>query len=140
MAKPEHPEEPDVEIHASAKAREIRFHHRPDVTVDAVAEPTGECASDSERTGLPDQVAEGVTYRDIQIDFRVIAKLTAPGVEPGTDSSAGPVEEPATGSSAGPVEELATDPSADPVEGPGAGSGAEPSGEPATQPGDAPSP
>ncbi|GAA3541033.1 hypothetical protein GCM10022419_021470 [Nonomuraea rosea] len=128
MAKPEHPEEPDVEIRASAKAREIRFHHRPDVTVEAVAEPTGECVSGSERTGLPDQVAEGVTYRDIQIDFRVIAKLTAPGEEPGASSSAGPGEKPGASSSASPVEE------------PGARSGAEPSGEPPTQPGDAPSP
>jgi hypothetical protein len=78
VPRPEHPRDPDVEISASATARELRFRERPEVTVHAVAEPGGECASGSDRTNLPDQVAAGVTYRDIRIDFRVAAKLAGP--------------------------------------------------------------
>ncbi|MBF8189336.1 hypothetical protein ITP53_27105 [Nonomuraea sp. K274] len=78
MAKPEHPDHPDVEISASVKARELRFHERPDVAVHRVAEPDGESASGSDRTNLPDQVATHITYRDISLDFRVVSQLTDP--------------------------------------------------------------
>ncbi|WP_186404286.1 hypothetical protein [[Actinomadura] parvosata] len=78
MPKPEHPTTPDVEITASAKARELRFHAPPQVSVHATAEPTGECAWGSDRTNLPDQVEPHVTYRDIHIDFRLAARLTDP--------------------------------------------------------------
>jgi hypothetical protein len=78
MAKPEHPDAPDVEISACAKARELRFHEQPDVSAHQVAEPTGESASGSDRTNLPDAVTTNVTYQDIRIDFRVAAELTDP--------------------------------------------------------------
>ncbi|UBU10425.1 hypothetical protein [Nonomuraea gerenzanensis] len=78
MPKPEHPRTPDVEISASATARELRFHDRPRVSVHAQAEPAGECAWGSDRTNLPGQVEPHVTYRDIRIDFRVAAELTTP--------------------------------------------------------------
>ncbi|MGP4097482.1 hypothetical protein [Nonomuraea sp. KM90] len=76
MARPEHPRDPDVEISASATARELRFRTPPEVTVRAEAEPAGECAWGGDRTNLPERVEAGVTYRDIRIDFRVAARLT----------------------------------------------------------------
>jgi hypothetical protein len=75
MARPEHPQQPDVEISATAEAAELRFGERPEVRVRHWAEPAGESASGSDRTNLPDQVEANVTYRDIRIDFRVAAKL-----------------------------------------------------------------
>ncbi|MET8869597.1 hypothetical protein ABZW11_42270 [Nonomuraea sp. NPDC004580] len=78
MPKPERPENPDVEISATAKAKELRFHDRPKVVVRAHAEPDGECFWGSDRTNLPDQVEPDVTYQDVRIDFRLGAKLTDP--------------------------------------------------------------
>ncbi|GAA1668118.1 hypothetical protein GCM10009733_077060 [Nonomuraea maheshkhaliensis] len=78
MPVPERPEVPDVEIRASVKARELRFRARPEVRTHAETEPSGEHASGSDRTNLPAQVAAGVTYHDIQLDFRIAARLTDP--------------------------------------------------------------
>ncbi|HEX4818313.1 MAG TPA: hypothetical protein VFV66_36710 [Nonomuraea sp.] len=67
---------PDVEIGASARARELRHHERPDVEVHTAAEPSGRSASISDRTNLPERVEANVTYRDVRIDFRVVGTLT----------------------------------------------------------------
>ena len=78
MPKPEHPTNPDVEISAKAKVKEMRHHRKPTVVVRARVEPDGECSSGSDRTNLPDEVEPGVTYRDVRIDFRVAAALADP--------------------------------------------------------------
>ncbi|PZG07088.1 hypothetical protein [Nonomuraea aridisoli] len=82
MTKPDRSETPDVEISASAKATELRFDERPDVTVHRVTQPRGESVSASDRTNLPDEVTTNVSYRDIRIDFRVAAELADPDDEP----------------------------------------------------------
>ncbi|MEV0821529.1 hypothetical protein [Nonomuraea rubra] len=107
MPKPEHPRTPDVEISASAKAKELRFHERPEVSVDAEAEPGGECAWGSDRTNLPGQVEPNVTYRDLRIDFRVAAALTDPALTDPADSEQATDPEQATGPEqvTGPAEE-----------------------------------
>ncbi|MEU8357940.1 hypothetical protein AB0C27_18145 [Nonomuraea sp. NPDC048882] len=100
MPVPERPAVPDVEIRASVRARELRFRARPEVSTHAETEPAGEHASGSDRTNLPAQVAAGVTYHDIQLDFRIAARLTAPppgsGLppEPRPDSPSRPAPEP----------------------------------------------
>ncbi|MFG2074644.1 hypothetical protein [Nonomuraea maritima] len=78
MTRADRPESPDVEITASAGARELRFEEHPDVTVERTARPTGESASGSNRTNLPDEVTTHVTYQDIHIDFRVAARAVHP--------------------------------------------------------------
>ena len=75
MAKPERPRHPDVEIGARVEADELVFHRKPWTRVEHRAEPTGESASGSDRTNVPDRVETHIVYRDIRVDFRVAAAL-----------------------------------------------------------------
>ncbi|MEV4088517.1 hypothetical protein ACGFJC_41170 [Nonomuraea fuscirosea] len=94
MPMPERPDIPDVEIRASVKARELRFQARPKVSTHTEAEPGGEHASGSDRKNLPAQVTAGVTYHDIQLDFRLAARLTDPPPEPRPESPTRPAPGP----------------------------------------------
>jgi hypothetical protein len=67
--------EPDVEISARARARELTFHETPEVSESARAEPGGESVVGGHRENLPARVETGVTYRDIRIDHRLAARL-----------------------------------------------------------------
>ncbi|PRX70456.1 hypothetical protein B0I32_101544 [Nonomuraea fuscirosea] len=111
MPMPERPDVPDVEIRASVKARELRFQARPEVSTHTEAEPGGEHASGSDRKNLPAQVTAGVTYHDIQLDFRLAARLTAPppdsltrlGLEPRPPAQPTPDPRPESSSQPAPV-------------------------------------
>jgi hypothetical protein len=60
--------EPDIEFRSRVRARRLRFHDEPEVTVDATV-------SGSRRVNLPDRVRAGVTYRDVQVDEAILARL-----------------------------------------------------------------
>ena len=86
---PEPPEDPDVEIGATAKAKLLRFRKKPRVDVNArsvvdvhpeLAEHLkieGEGGSRADRENLPDEVEPGTTYRDVRVGWRAGARVRA---------------------------------------------------------------
>ena len=66
------PSEPDIEIGASFKAKELRFAEVPETDVRHV----GDSTSVSERTNLPDEVEPGVTYRDVEVRWHTEVRTT----------------------------------------------------------------
>jgi hypothetical protein len=79
---PDRSEQPDVEIGASVKADSLRFRERPRTDVELhgeVVEPSRreemETASGSERRNLPEEVEPGVTYRDVGVRWRAVARI-----------------------------------------------------------------
>lgn len=85
---PERLEGADIEIGAAAKAKEIRFHEKPEVDVDVHGETRErdrsaevETASGSVRENLPEEVEPGVTYRDVKIGWRAEARIRDPAEE-----------------------------------------------------------
>jgi hypothetical protein len=69
---------PDVEIAAAVRAKQVRFECKPDVEVSAYADSPAAAESGSERENLPDELEEGVTYRDFAVRWRVAARLQDP--------------------------------------------------------------
>jgi hypothetical protein len=65
--------EPDVEIRARVRAAVVRFERTADVELNAHPAPERE----SERTNLPDDVARDTTYEDIEVRWRLGARLEA---------------------------------------------------------------
>ncbi len=70
--------EPDVEISAAVRADELRFERKPKVDVVAYADSPADAESASERENLPEELEEGVTYRDFAVRWRVAARLKDP--------------------------------------------------------------
>ena len=70
--------EPDVEISAFVRAKELRFECKPDVEVGAHADSPASAESVSERKNLPDEVEPGVTYRNVDVRWRLAARLDDP--------------------------------------------------------------
>jgi hypothetical protein len=69
---------PDVEIAARVRAKELRFECKPQVELDAHADPSGEVEHESERTNLPAEVEPGTTYKDVEVRWRFAARLDDP--------------------------------------------------------------
>jgi hypothetical protein len=67
--------EPDVEISAAVRAKELRFECKPDVDVRAYADSPASAESVSERENLPDELEPEVTYRDFAVRWRLAASL-----------------------------------------------------------------
>ncbi|WP_141582445.1 hypothetical protein [Actinomadura sp. WMMA1423] len=65
----------DILFTAKVKADELRFETVPDVSVEFTEGSSEESTSGSVRTNLPDKVKKETTYRDIQIDYAIAAKL-----------------------------------------------------------------
>jgi hypothetical protein len=70
--------EPDVEISAAVRAKEVRFECKPEVEVRAYSDSPAEAESASERENLPDELEPGVTYRDFAVRWRLAARLEDP--------------------------------------------------------------
>ena len=71
--------EPDVEMRAAVKAKELRFEVKPRVEVTAHGGSPHTAESTSERDNLPDgELEPGVTYRDFAIRWRAAAQLRDP--------------------------------------------------------------
>lgn len=80
-----HIEDPDVEIGASFKAKELRFRSKPETEVKVHGEARGpegsaeaETSSGSERHNLPEEVEPGVTYEDVQVRWSTEARIVDP--------------------------------------------------------------
>jgi hypothetical protein len=63
--------EPDVDIAVGFEADELRFECKPKVEVVPYANAPAYVEYESERDNLPDEVEDGVTYRDVSVRWRV---------------------------------------------------------------------
>ena len=70
--------EPDVEISAAVRAKELRFECKPEVEVRAYADSPASAESVSERENLPEELETGVAYRDFAVRWRLAARLEDP--------------------------------------------------------------
>lgn len=70
--------EPDVEMAAALRAKELRFECKPDVRVRAYADAAASAESVSHRENLPDELETGVTYRDFAVSWHLAARLEDP--------------------------------------------------------------
>ena len=70
--------EPDVEISAAVRAKELRFECKPEVDVSAYADSPASAELVSERENLPDELEPGVTYRDFAVRWWLWARLDNP--------------------------------------------------------------
>jgi hypothetical protein len=70
------PKNPDVEISATVKSRELRFEEVPETRTRFWGSPGQESISGTERENLPDEVESGVTYRDSSVRLRIASELT----------------------------------------------------------------
>jgi hypothetical protein len=69
------PRNPDIEITADVKARELRFEKVPETEVRFPGHPERESVSGTEREGVPEEVEPGVTYRDPRVRLRIASAL-----------------------------------------------------------------
>jgi hypothetical protein len=67
--------DPDVEIAAYVRAKELRFDCKPGARVVAHSDSPARAEWRSERDNLPDAVEPGVTYRDVTVRWRGGATL-----------------------------------------------------------------
>jgi hypothetical protein len=68
---PKEAKRPDIEIGAAIKAKKLRIDSKPD----SDSRYEGDWTSVSDRNNLPDEVEEGVTYRDVEIRWDVKARM-----------------------------------------------------------------
>lgn len=62
---------------ASVSAERLRFGAVPDTRVTYRGHPGHEGHDGSDRAGLPRPVAAEVTYRQVRVDYRIVAALRA---------------------------------------------------------------
>jgi hypothetical protein len=74
--------EPDVEMAAAVRADELRFECKAKVDVVPYANAPADFEYDSERENLPDEVEEGVVYRDVAVRWRAALRLREPADPP----------------------------------------------------------
>lgn len=70
--------EPDVEMYAAVRAKELRFECNPKVQTNAYSDAPAAAESVSKRDNLPEEIEPGVTYRDFAIRWRLAARLEDP--------------------------------------------------------------
>ena len=63
----ERPHNPDIELTADVKAKEMRFEEVPETDVNPPAQ--------TERENLPEEVGPGVTYRNPRVRLRIASAL-----------------------------------------------------------------
>jgi hypothetical protein len=71
------PKTPDIAIQADVKMRELHFERVPNPHVRFRGNTRRNSVWMSERTNLPDEVQEGVTYRDAEVRLRIATEAIA---------------------------------------------------------------
>ena len=69
------PRTPDIELKARVKMRELRFEEVPDPEVRFRGSTERNSVWGSRRENLPDEVQEGVVYRDAGIRLRIASEI-----------------------------------------------------------------
>ncbi|MEO3789392.1 hypothetical protein ABGB14_04225 [Nonomuraea sp. B10E15] len=67
----------DIVFSATVRADSVAFEEAPSVAVTFSGEPAHESGSGSRRTGLPEHVSEGETYRAVRVDYVIAARVMA---------------------------------------------------------------
>jgi hypothetical protein len=73
--RPRRPDPADLDFTATVEAEELHFDEVPETSVVFTGDPGQQSASGSDRINLPDRVEEGVTYRDVRVDYRLASRL-----------------------------------------------------------------
>ena len=76
--RPNRPESADITFTAEVSAEQLRFDEVPETSVTFTGAPQHESASGSDRANLPERVKAAVTYRDVQVDYRLASRLFLP--------------------------------------------------------------
>ena len=70
---------PDLEFFTSVKAKEVKFGKVPERRkVTYYGEPGHETEVHVERENIPEEPEEGVTYRDVEVDWKVAQWIVHP--------------------------------------------------------------
>jgi hypothetical protein len=80
------PRNPDIAIDASVEMRELRFEKVPDPEVNFRGNTRRNSVWTSRRTNLPDEVEEGVVYRDAGIRLRIATEVVGSPSNSGNSS------------------------------------------------------
>ena len=68
-------ENPAIDFTANVKARELHFDEVPETKVQFWGHPELDSVSGTERMNLPEEVRQGVTYRDVSVRLRIASAL-----------------------------------------------------------------
>jgi len=79
---------PAVDFSANVKARELRFEEVPETEVRIWGHPERNSISANERKNLPDEVQQGITYRNVSVRSRIASELVAIEEEPDATKAA----------------------------------------------------
>jgi hypothetical protein len=66
---------PDIDFTANVEARELHFDEVPETKVRFWGHPERASVWDTERKNLPEEVQQGVTYRDVNVRLRIASAL-----------------------------------------------------------------
>ncbi len=80
------PRNPDIAIDAGVKMRELRFEKVPDPEVHFRGNTGRNSVWTSRRANLPDEVEEGVVYRDAGIRLRIATEIAESPSDSGNSS------------------------------------------------------
>jgi len=80
------PRDPDIALDADVKMREVRFEKVPDPKVNFRGNTRRNSVWTSRRTNLPDEVREGVVYRDAKIRLRIATEIVEKSSDSGNSS------------------------------------------------------
>ena len=69
------PRDPDIALDADVRMRELRFERVPDPEVSFRGSTARNSVWMSRRTNLPDEVQEGVVYRDAGVRLRIATEI-----------------------------------------------------------------
>lgn len=78
MSEPKKAKRPDLEFFTSVKAKELEFGRVPEKKVRYYGEPGHDTEVEVERENIPEEPEEGVTYRDVKVDWAVKQRIVHP--------------------------------------------------------------
>ena len=80
------PQHPDIAVNAKVRMRELHFTQVPDPEVNFRGNTRRNSVWTSRRTNLPDEVQEGVIYRDAAIRLRIATEIVGSPFDSGNSS------------------------------------------------------
>ena len=66
---------PEIDFTANVKAQKLRFDEVPKTKVRFWGHPERDSVSGTERGALPEEVRQGITYRDVSVRLRIASEL-----------------------------------------------------------------
>jgi len=80
------PQHPDIAVNAKVRMRELHFTQVPDPEVNFRGNTRRNSVWTSRRTNLPEEVQEGVVYRDAAIRLRIATEIVGSPFDSGNSS------------------------------------------------------